>query len=77
MRVSPIQRLIFKPVFLLFISVIIFSHLFSNDGKCIQGDCKNGKGILIDKWGRYSGEFINQQRQGHFEASYNDGEFFL
>ena len=53
------------------LTFLVFSIVHS---KCVEGDCKNGRGVLVHKDGRrYVGEFEGGAIQGQGVLSYPDG----
>lgn len=62
---------------IIFIFFISFGIAFTKS-KCESGNCKNGKGILIDEDGtKTKGSFINGEVEGYAEVTFKNGDKFL
>ncbi|MCG6169147.1 MORN repeat-containing protein [Leptospira sanjuanensis] len=60
---------------LIMTSLPLFSQ---NEEKCVSGDCKNGKGVLIDKEGdKIKGSFVNGKLEGFGEIEFKNGAKFF
>ena len=67
------------PLFLIFLSILLTPSLtLGEDGKCIEGDCVNGKGIYLYSSGeKYEGQFKNGKLHGRGILNFPDGNKYI
>ena len=67
------MKLILTNLILLFFCLLPY-QTFGDDGKCIEGDCENGKGTMTWSSGmKYEGEFKDWTLNGQGTYTHPDG----
>ncbi len=65
-----------KPVIIVTTLFFVTAPALSYSGKCVSGDCSNGRGVyLYDNGNRYSGEFEDYKLNGTGTFEFNSGKW--